>query len=466
MKKLIFNLKVSLILFLCLGIALTGGLIMQQFRSKSRLAVAAGENLISLRQRYAQAGSVTDSSGELLAWSENGIRHYHQNSNLAKAVLHTVGDYTQRIDNTIETRYQPVLLGTDRNFFHQFWLDVQGKGLGGDDVVLTLDSKISLRAAELLANRRGAVVVINYKTGEIIATTSTPSVDPQSVIDYENIPDTGLFNRALRGSYAPGSVFKLITALAWLQSDDYDPEYHVDCHGESTIDSDYANENGDGHGLVYLEDAISRSCNVFFGELGVKVGREALLNTAAGLGIGEGYNVDRLTGISSFIECEEDDLQLSWLAIGQPTGNSQLSMSPIELARFAGAIANQGVLMESHIIDHFTDPTGREYRKLKPTEERRLLNERTAANIEEMMIKAVKEGTGSGAGFDQYIIAGKTGTVQVVGQANNALFIGYIIDEDNPLAIAVIVEEGGSGGGTAAPLAGEILRYAVNSKSN
>lgn len=466
MKKLIFNLKVSLVIFLCLGIALTGGLIIQQYRSKSQLAVAAGENLDSLRQRYAQAGSVMDRNGEQLAWSENGIRYYHQDNNMAKAVLHTVGDYTQRIDNTIETRYQPVLLGTDRNLFHQFWLDIQGKGLGGDDVVLTLDSRISLRAAEQLANRRGAAVVINYQTGEIVASTSTPSVDPQSVIDYENIPDTGLFNRVLRGAYAPGSVFKLVTALTWLRSEDYDPDFHVDCHGESTIDPDYANENGDGHGLVYLDDAVSRSCNVFFGELGVKVGRDALLNTAAELGIGEGYMVDRLTGVSSYISCEDDDLQLSWLAIGQPTGSSQLSMSPIELARITGAIANHGVLMETHIIDHFNDPSGREYKKQKPAEERILFTDKEAAALEEMMIKTVNEGTGSGAAFGQYTIAGKTGTVQVTGQANNAFFVGYIVDDENPLAVAVVIEEGGSGGAAAAPLAGELLRYAVSLESN
>lgn len=466
MKKLIFNLKVSLLLFLCLGVALTGGLVLQQYRSKSRLAIAAGENLASLRQRYAQAGSVIDSSGEILAWSENGIRYYHQDNNLAKAVLHTVGDYTQRIDNTIETRYQPVLLGTDRNLFHQFWLDIQGKGLGGDDVTLTLDSKISLRAAELLANRRGAIVVLNYESGEIIASTSTPSVEPQSVIDYVNIPDTGLFNRALRGAYAPGSVFKLVTTLAWLESEDYDPDFHVNCQGVSTIDPDYANENGDGHGITYLEDAVSKSCNVFFGELGVKVGRDDIIRTAAKLGIGKGYTVDRLTGINSIIECEDDDLQLSWLAIGQPTGNSQLSMSPIELARFTAAIANGGVLMQTHIIDHFTDPTGREYKKLKKSEETKLISAETAADIEKMMIKTVQEGTGSGAAFGQYIIAGKTGTVQVADQANNAFFVGYIIDQDNPLAIAVVVEEGGSGGGTAAPLAGEVLRYAVSVRSN
>lgn len=466
MKKLIFNLKISLILFLCLSIALTGGLIMQQYRSKSRLSVAAGENLDSLRQRYAQAGSVMDRNGEKLAWSDNGIRYYHQDNNLAKAVLHTVGDYTQRIDNTIETRYQPVLLGTDRNFFHQFWLDIQGKGLGGDDVVLTLDSRVSMRAAELLANRRGAAVIINYKTGEIIASTSTPSVEPQSVIDYENIPDTGLFNRALRGAYAPGSVFKLVTTLAWINSADYDPDFHVDCHGESTISPDFANENGDGHGLVYLGDAVSRSCNVFFGELGVKIGKDTLLKKAKELGIGEGYTIDRLTGVSSYISCEDDDLQLSWLAIGQPTGSSQLSMSPIELARITGAIANQGILMETHIVDHFTDPSGREYKKLKPSEERRLLEKKEAAALEGMMIKTVMEGTGSGAGSGQYTIAGKTGTVQVTGQANNAFFVGYIVDDDHPLAIAVAVEEGGSGGGTAAPLAGELLSYAVSARSN
>jgi peptidoglycan glycosyltransferase len=462
MKKLIFNLKIMLLVFLALSLMLTGGLILQQHRSKTRLAVAAGENLVSLRQRYSQAGSIYDINGEILAHSDNGIRLYHENDLTAQALLHTVGDYTQRIDNTIETRYQPVLLGNSRNILHQLWLDVKGKGLGGDDISLTLDSDLTTQAYKLLGSRRGSIVLLNYKTGEIIVSASAPSVNPQNVIEYVDIPDTSLFNRSLRGAYAPGSVFKLVTTYAWLNSEKYDPRFHVVCTGESTIHPDYANENGDGHGDVDFTSAFAKSCNVFFGEVGVLLGQEELLAAASALGIGTGYQVDLLNGVVSRIQCEDKDYLLSWLSVGQPTGSSVLSMSPIEMARLAGGIANSGVVMESHIIDHLTDPEGRKYQKLKISEDRRVMNTETASKIEELMIEAVKTGTGSSAAVDGLVVAGKTGTVQVEDQDNNALFCGYIVSDEYPYAITVVIEEGISGGGQAAPAAAEILSLAVD----
>jgi peptidoglycan glycosyltransferase len=352
MKKIIFNLKLVLILFICFALALLGGLVIQQHRSRTRLAVAAGENVKSLSQRYSQAGTIYDVNGTVLAESDAGIRKYSENSEIAAAVLHTVGDYTQRIDNTIETRYQSVLLGTGRNPFHQLWLDVRGKGLYGDDIILTLDSGLCLQASHLLKDYNGSIVMINYRTGEVIASVSSPGTSPQSVIDYEGFTDTSLFNRALLGSYAPGSVFKLITAAAWINSENYDPNLKLVCTGKSTVHPDAADENGDGHGEVDLAEAIEKSCNVYFAEIGVRTGLEKLTETAEQFGITQPYSLDLLKGASGEIYSEPDDIMLSWLAIGQPSGVSRLSITPVELARLAGAIATGGDLYSSHIIDH------------------------------------------------------------------------------------------------------------------
>ena len=463
MNALLRNLKIVLILFFAVSAALLAGLSIQQYRSRTQLFVAAGENKSALKSRYAQAGTITDSQGIVLAQSKGGQRLYCQDAATARAVLHLVGDYTHNIDNTIEARYQGSLLGTERNLLHQLFLDVQGQGLAGDDITLTIDSSLCKKAYEALDGRKGAVVLLNYKTGAILASVSSPSTSPKSVIDYKNFPDTSLFNRALFGAYAPGSAFKIITTAAFLQSGLDSENFAVTCLGQSTVNSAGANETGQGHGTVKLAEAFAESCNVFFGQAGVRLGRQQLLKTAGIMGFGDTLKVDKLDIGISRIACPDDPAILSWLAVGQPTGESRLAMSPLQMAMIAGAIGNQGVMQQAHIIDHLTNPLGMAYAQLKPQVAKNILNARIAAAIEELMIEAVKNGTGAAAAIKGYTVAGKTGTVQVEGQKNNALFVGYITDDLMPLAIAVVVEEGGSGGKTAAPIAAGLLKSAAAS---
>lgn len=461
MKQLMRNLKMVLIFFLVLSLALLTGLVVQQYRSKNVLYVAAGENKAALRDRYAQAGQIVSSDGVALATSQSGQRTYAKDKTLAQAVLHIVGDYTHNIDNTIEARYQSELMGSARNLFHQIYLDFLGKGLAGDDVHLTLDSRLNKKAYQLLQGKRGAIVLINYQTGAILASVSTPSTSPESVIAFKGFPDTALFNRAIRGSYAPGSTFKLVTTAAFMASAQYDPNLIVECKGTSTIAPDGADETNSGHGKVNLASAFSRSCNVYFGQIGARLGPDALVAAAARLGWLDLITVDRLNASKAQISAPNDLTALSWLSVGQPSGESQLSISPLQMAMLAGAVGNKGVLQQAHIIDHLTDPLGNNYQTMKPAALKTVLSTDEAQKIEQLLITAVASGTGTSAKVSGYTIAGKTGTAEVEGQKNNALFIGYVVDQKNPLAIAVVVEEGGSGGSAAAPLASQLLKTAL-----
>jgi len=463
MKMLMRNIKIILVLFLVLSISLLSGLFFQQNRSKNELMVAAGENKDSLQSIYALAGSINDRSGYVLAQSVDGERIYADDPDVAEAMLQIVGDYTHNIENTIEANYQSVLLGTDRNAFNQFVLDFQGKGLSGDDVTLTIDADISAQAYDLLDGRKGSVVLLNYETGDIIAAVSSPSTTPESVITYTDIPDTALFNRAFSGQYAPGSTFKIITAAAYISSPIFDPDYVVHCNGESTV-SDYgASESGDGHGDVYFARAFSKSCNVYFGEIGVAVGKDLLFQTAEDFGFGTDISVDRLSVADGCISIPDDVSAISWLSIGQPIENSTLYTSPLHLAMIAGAIANDGIMVTPHIIDHFTTPNGYEYGAPEETTLLRAVSSDTAQEIESLMIDVVLNGTGTNAAISGYTVAAKTGTVQVDGQENNALCVAYIVDDDMTYAVAVIVEEGGAGSVAAAPIASSILSAAISS---
>lgn len=458
MKTLLRNLKIILVVFLAVSMALLAGLAVQHYRSLTRLYVAAGENKQALKTRYAQAGSIRDINGVMLAHSEDGERLYHEDKTTAKAVLHLVGDYTHNIDNTIEARYQSTLLGTDRNLLHQLFLDVQGAGLTGDDVTLTLDSSLAKKAWLLLDGRKGAIVLLNYKTGAILVSVSAPSASPASVVAYEDIADTSLYNRAFLGLYAPGSTFKIVTTAAILQSAPELAAMTITCTGQATVAPNGANESGHGHGPTNLASAFSKSCNIFFGQAGADMGLVSLIQTADSMGFGEPLKVDKLNVGVARIDSPDDPATLSWLAIGQPTGSSNLSMTPLQMAMLVGAIGNQGLMQQAHIIDHLTDPIGMDYARLKVQTGRSILSANNAATLEALLIDAVKNGTGSAAAIKGWTVAGKTGTVQVSGQKNNALFVGYIVDETLPLAIAVVVEEGGSGGKTAAPIAGSLLQ--------
>ncbi len=465
MKMLLRNIKIVLTLFVAVSLALLAGLVIQQYRSKTQFFVAAGENKLALKTRYANAGAVYARDGTILAQSKDGERLYCTDQEVAAAVLHVVGDYTHNIDNTIEARYQGQLLGTDRNLLHQLFLDFTGHGLEGDNITLTVDCKLSELAYQQLKNRKGAVVLLNYQTGAILASVSSPSASPASVITYKGFPETSLFDRAFLGSYAPGSTFKIVTSAAWLDSDLFKADLAVDCLGQSTVNQNGAKESDDGHGQVNFNSAFAKSCNVFFGQIGASIGKAQLLSTASRFGIGDRLSVDKLDVFTSRIETADDPAVLSWLSIGQPISASSLQMSPLQLAMIAGAIGNGGIMQQPHIIDHLTDPMGIEYQQLSPKSLKTILDARTAMQLEELMIGATKAGTGSAAAVKGYTVAGKTGTVQVEGKANTALYVGYVTEDECPFAIAVVIEEGGSGGKTAAPIAARLFKAAIAAKS-
>jgi peptidoglycan glycosyltransferase len=467
MKMLMRNLKFISFLFILIAVSLLTGLSFQQYRSKTELYVAAGENKQALRSRYAQAGSIFDINGLVLAKSVDGDRKYSDDAEMAKSVLHIVGDYTHNIGNTIESTYQGILLGNDRNVLRQLYLDVLGKGLSGDDITLTLDGKLSKKAYDLLDGRKGSIVLINYKTGAVLSAVSSPSTSPESVISYKDIPDTALFNRALSGSYAPGSTFKIVTAAAFFSSSVYDPTLVVDCNGQSTVDPFAASETGSGHGKMDLASAFAKSCNVYFGQIGVTIGKDTLVKEANAMGYGHVFSLDRLEVTPGKINVPDNASTLSWISIGQPVSDSTLYTTPLHMAMLVGAIGNNGVMVKAHIIDHITTPAGEEYDKLKVSTEMTIMNEAESKVLENLMIGVVTDGTGKDTAINGYTVAAKTGTVQVDGQKNNALCVAYIAEDDMPYAVAVIVEEGGAGGTTAAPIAGKILKAVISSqKSN
>lgn len=464
MKALLHNIKVILIIFTLIFISLIAGLVVQENRSRHELLAAAGENKQALASRYSLAGSIYSADGVTLAQSTGDGRVYAEDPEIAASCLQLVGDYTHNIANTIESEYQGYLLGNDRPFIPQLLADLRGQGLDGDHVTLTLNAELNKSVLAEMGDRRGAVVLLNYRTGAVLASVSTPTTTPDRVIAYEDIPDSALYNRVLLGAYAPGSTFKMVTAAAWMTDRDFDPDYTVDCLGpQPLIEPDgVKEEHEDGHGPVDLKTAMQVSCNYFFGDVGVRTGREGLLETARRFGFGRKFALDRLGVSTSAIDIPDRDSTLSWISIGQPVADSRLMLTPLQMAMTVGAIANDGVMLQPHIVDHMTSPQGSDYEFRKAEQLTAACPPDTAGAIRELLVDAVESGSGSGAAVAGYRVGGKTGTAEVEGQeAANALFLGFVESDVHPYAIAVVCENAGYGSAEAAPIAAAVLRRAI-----
>ena len=266
MKALLHNIRLVLVIFILVFIGLVAGVVVQEKRSSNQLLAAAGENKQALASRYSQAGSIYSKDGYTLAHSEEGVRMYAEDPGMAASCLQIVGDYTHNIANTIESEYQGFLLGTGRPLMTQLQLDIKGKGLDGDDITLTLNAELNQLAWDLMGDQRGAIVMLDYTTGDVLTSVSTPTTLPENVISYTEIPDSALYNRAFLGTYAPGSSFKYITAAAWYTAPEYDPNLTVECLGSTPlIEPDGVKEYGDStHGEVDLQQALNVSCNHFW----------------------------------------------------------------------------------------------------------------------------------------------------------------------------------------------------------
>lgn len=460
MKQLQRNVKIIVALFIVISLATLVGLVVQQRRSETHFKAVAGENKQILRSRYRQAGRIISADGVILADSSSGERLYAQDWTLAEAMLSIVGDYTHNITNTIESQLQGPLLGNRNDLLKQVLLDIRGQGFHGDDVRLSTNSVLSRQAYQLLNGRKGAVVVLNYQTGDVMVSVSSPSTHPTNVINWQNIPDTALFNRALNGRFIPGSLFKVITTSAWLQSATYNPILHINCEGNVPVIQSGAFENYEtaGHGDVDLHRAFAMSCNIFFGTIGMEVGAEALEVEAALFGFGKTIDLPYLAATTSRINVTKNDRSLlSWAAVGQPAGDSDITLSPLHMAMIAGGIANEGRIMVPHVVRGLTDPLGVDYDERVPATWLNL-PARSVETLRGLMRDVVTSGTGRAAAVYGRNIGGKTGTMELINDDGDrevySLFMGFDTTAGYPYAIAVVVQNTGSSG---AQIAGNIL---------
>lgn len=417
---------------------------------------------ITSQKQHVIMGTVTDRSGTVLAHTdENGMRRYNNSEQTRRAVSHVLGDSAGKVSTGVETFHAPYLLGFKSGVFERLADAFTGTPQRGDDVRLTISERLSRHISEEFpAGRRGAVVVMNYKTGEILAMVSMPQFDPLHMDEaMADESAAALLNRATQGLYPPGSTFKIVTLTSALMNLPDLDAFAFNCTGYYPVGS-YSVTESTAHGVQTLSQAFVHSCNTTFAALSQELGYARLGATAEIFGFNQNFLFGDLIVYNSSYPIDDlsaDDL--AWSAIGQ----GRVLATPMHMALITCAIANGGVMVEPRLIDSITTAQGGARALPAHSDGRRIIPEWVASEIERDMIDTVRTGTATRAAMENgYTVAGKTGTAEIGGASPHAWFVGYITNDNAPYAVCVLVENGGSGGSVAAPLAKKALQRAVN----
>nr|WP_317413409.1 penicillin-binding transpeptidase domain-containing protein [uncultured Solibaculum sp.] len=400
-------------------------------------------------------GTITDRNGNILAKTVDDSRVYHSSQSVRSSLLHTVGDTELFIDRSIQNRYADTLLGY--NFITG--LHFSSTWDKGNNIQLTVDGDVCAAALEALNGRKGAVCVYNWKTGDIICSVSAPTFDPQNKPDVDASPEKydGVYiNRVLSGLYPPGSTFKIVTAAAALESI---PDIQTRTF---TCDGAYHAADGDVtctdvHGEINFETALNKSCNSVFAAIANELGADRLNEQAKKMGFGSAQKVDDIeVNKSSFDASGTGPADLGWAGIGQYTTLT----TPFHMMNMMGAIANGGQGVKPHLIKNVTLPFRIPIQWASASKNGRILEQSVADTLAEMMHSNVVNNYGQKS-FPGLDICAKTGTAEVGGDKEpHSWIVGFVRDEDCPLAFAVVVENGGWGMKSAGPVANTVLQKA------
>ncbi|HEX8938912.1 MAG TPA: penicillin-binding transpeptidase domain-containing protein [Candidatus Limnocylindrales bacterium] len=478
-------LRVGLVLVLAF-VVLAGGDGYWQVMQAQPLSAAPDNPAIIAAARQVVRGRILDRDGKVLA--SNAIDAAGQTYRVyADPSLSGVLGYASLLYGTagLERAFDAQLTGIrSADPVADMLRKFQASPYDPSDLTLSLSLPLQERATALLGKDRGAVVMLDPSTGHILAMASTPTFDASAIADpatakaawaaLQADPGKPLLDRAVQGLYVPGSVFKIVTALAALGSGAIAPSttfpQQPAAETNGLIVSGYKVVDGhhpftDGEALDFVH-AVEVSCNIYFALTGLKLGGAGLSAEAEQLGFGAPIPFDLPTAASQITNGGgnigggfKDDVELANAAYGQ----AEVLVTPLQMALVAAAVANGGQLMRPELVTGLTDRSGTVHR-IDPQSWRDVVAPDVADTVKAAMEQAVESEWGSyftpGAKVPGIPTAGKTGTAQLGGSGEpNSWFIGFAPVDQPKVAIAVVVEHGGGGGARAAPMAGQLMTY-------
>lgn len=337
--------------------------------------------------------------------------------------------------------------------------DLNGIKNPGDTVITTLDLDVQKIADAALEDHRGAIILANVQTGELLAMVSKPNFDANTVgAFWEEINADGessaLLNRATQGLYPPGSTFKIVTALAYLQEHPEISDYEFSCSGSFEYQGNVINcYHGQKHGMVDFSSSFAKSCNSSFANISTELNKRKFKNTCDDLQFNSSLPIPYVYRESSIsLNANSPVSDVMQTAIGQ----GKTMITPYHMNLITCAIANDGILMKPYVVAEVESAYGDLVESTKPTEYGRLMSAEQAQQLQILMAEVVQSGTGTRVRDTVgYSASGKTGSAEYSTdkKRSHAWFTGFAGDGQPEVAITVIVEDGGSGGEVAVPIA-------------
>ena len=394
-------------------------------------------------------GTVTDRDGIFLL-NLADKRTYNTHAAVRMSTIHWLGDRAGYISAPALTHYAKELIGfnTINGIYHY--------GGAGGRISLTLSASVQAAALEALGNRKGTVAVYNYKTGELICAVTTPTYDPDNVPDFSadatNAYEGVYLNRFLQSAYIPGSIFKLVTTAAALETISDIQQQTFTCTGTYSFGPDQVTCER-AHGTLDLKKAMMRSCNCAYAQIAMQLGWENLEKYVEAYGVTKPVSFDGITTVrGNFSVKNAAAVEVAWSAIGQHKDQ----INPCAFLMFVGAIAGGGQSAQPYVVQSVT-VGGKTTYAASTTAMERIMPQQTAETLAALMRNNVTGHYGQ-EHFNGLTVCAKSGTGEVGGgKKPNATFTGFVTDEDYPLAFIVCVENAGYGRTVCIPIISKVL---------
>ena len=428
-----------------------------------------------VKESKTERGTISTYDNVVLAQSvEQSDGTYKRVYPAGTLAAHVVGYASEKFGTAgIESSYNDTLKG-QRNYAS--WTDVlnasTGNSAAGNDVKLTINSTIQKAAQDALEGFSGACVVIDPKTGAVLALASSPTynaADIETLLqNSSNSSDSSaLYNRATQALYPPGSTFKIVTLTGALENNVATESSVFKAPGSMKIgNGDITNFNGRSYGEITLARATEVSANTVYAQLGVEMGADMLVKTAEDFGFDQDIKFDLPLAKSLMPKPEEmTEWETAWAAAGEPVGEHESPAGPqstvLEMAMVGCAIANNGVIQKPYLVDSIYNAEGKCSFTASPSTLMTATNSATANRVKSVLEGVVASGTGGAAAVSGVKIAGKTGTAETGKPIDDSWFVGIGPSENSRVVVAIVLEEGSDLPGGAASRAQGVLRTAL-----
>jgi peptidoglycan glycosyltransferase len=464
--------------FACLFALLIGNLTWHMVINAPTVQKDSSNNHTFERNANVQRGAVLTADGVVLARSEQDADgHWNRVYPEGQLAAHLLG-YTSRMYGSVgvEGAFAEALAGKTNFGSWENALDaLVARDVPGNDVYLTLDSRIQKATEQALAGQVGGAVVLDATSGAVLALASAPTYDNNGAEDLlDSIGDDGtglgggestLFNRATQGLYAPGSTFKTVTLASALSRGAVTLDTTFDSPGEIEIgNAPITNFGGYAYGNITLLKGFELSSNTVFAQVADQIGAEQLCSTAGNFGFNQALGSDFATATSLMPDpAEMTEWETAWAGVGQPVGEHKSPAGPqatvLQMALVGAGIANDGVVMKPHTLDRIVSAQGVVVQTGAADRFGEAVSASVAARVQQAMEGVVREGTGTAAQIGGYTVRGKTGTAQTDNEQDDSWFVGYVEVGDRRVVVAIVLEQ--APGGAATPKARDILQAAI-----